>query len=147
MHNFSISRTDLEQLQKLLECKLTQLQELQQKNKNTDSDVNLTEGILKFVQFLVNKEISLASNYYTPTTVTPYYRVVPQTATPIYNNTSTTSSSDSSVGKPMTICSNCWAKNPSHTHCTHMLSSAIDGDFTVASSNDATFMSKFTNRK
>ena len=86
----------LKLLHTLLESKLTQLAEIQHNTRCTDQDVTLTEAILTFVKYLVDREVA-SITYYTPGYI------------------------PSSSAKPSTICTNCWSKNQNHTHCTHMV--------------------------
>lgn len=106
-----ITRQQLERLQSLLQQKLQKLAA----SKIADVDTELSCEILRFVEFLVDKQISVCeqhggaqSTYWSTHTgsVLPYGGVT---------------QANNSANRPNTICDVCWHNsNGSHTHCTHM---------------------------
>lgn len=109
-----LTRADLEKLQYLLRNKLLHLGSVAPK----DSDAELSEAILKFVEFLVQRQLS------------QFLSSVHSVHPPVHHTswaTNTTAPSVLFLGKPDTICDNCWQKcSGKHTHCTHMILNDMD---------------------
>lgn len=105
-----VTRQQLERLHKLLQAKLQKLAAAPVQ----DSDSELSTEILKFVDFLVGRQISIAEQETLYTGANHQHSA----AAPKYWSTHT--GTVMPYGKPSTICDNCWQKsNGTHTHCTH----------------------------
>lgn len=121
--SFTYSTKELTELEKMLELKLFSLKVAQANKSLTDDqtfEMNLTTNILKFVQYLVNRELTNMGFWRSPAMSDPtfsgygygygsYPNTVPS-AVPSMPSVSIDSA---------TICENCRMKNPSNTHCVH----------------------------
>lgn len=120
--SFTYSSKELQELEKMLEKKLFDLKVAQSSAKSPPSafdELSLTTNILKFVQYLVNRELSNMG----------FWRQSPLSDPPFSygaNSYPNISSIDSVVTTTSTICENCRQKNPTHTHCVHRMAC---GDF------------------
>lgn len=106
-----VTRQQLERLHELLQLKLQKLAVAPVK----DSDSELSAEILKFVDFLVSRQLGVydAQHFFDI-----HANKQPQTATYWSTHTGTVMP----YGKPSTICDNCWQNcGGKHTHCTHMI--------------------------
>lgn len=113
--SFMYTSKELHHLEKLLEKKLFDLKSAEQSAKEPPSEfseLTLTQHILKFVQYLVNKELVELS---TPSHLAFDYTQSINGVGRVLENRDTS-----------TICENCRQKNPSHTHCVHRVMSSID---------------------
>ena len=126
---------ELQHLEKILEKKLFDLEIAEQNAKtptNEMSELSLTKNILKFVQYLVIKEMS-QFGFLKPTDPSSGVGVGSGLLDSFYDygygtggsvpmpNTSSFNIDTS------TICENCRMKNPQQTHCVHRCISACDG--------------------
>jgi hypothetical protein len=134
--SFTYSTKELQLLEQMLEKKLFDLKVAQASAKTPPGEfdeLSLTTNILKFVQYLVNKELSNMGFWRSPPLSDPPYT---------YGYGSVTSTggaimpSVASVSDTSTICENCRQKNPSHTHCVHK---AVSGDFEAHDLGDCDF--------
>jgi hypothetical protein len=113
--SFTYSTKELQELEKMLEMKLFSLKAAQQSASAPPGELDelsLTTNILKFVQYLVNREM----------TDMGFWRQSPLAATPYtfgYGSYPNVSSISVSLADTSTICENCRMKNPSNTHCVH----------------------------
>lgn len=96
-----LSLTELQNLENMLKLKLEKL-----KQHTPTEDSVLSESILKFIQSLVKAKITVRMQ--------PHYSV----ASPYLAN-SVNSAPVQHTYSYSTICTNCKAKNPTHTHCAH----------------------------
>lgn len=114
-----VTREQLQKLQRLLQTKLQKLASVQTK----DSDSELSEEILKFVNFLVDKQMCVFdAPVYQPSQQWQYHYST-NTTIPPHLNSNNVPQHSSGLGnvKPNTICTVCWENSHGHhTHCTHM---------------------------
>jgi hypothetical protein len=137
--SFTYSTKELQNLEQMLEKKLFDLKVAQQGAKTPPGEfdeLSLTTNILKFVQYLVNRELSelghWRKNPLSPLSDPPYtygYGSVTSTGGAVMPNVS-------SVSDTSTICENCRQLNPTHTHCVHKVVSA---DFDAHDLGDCDF--------
>lgn len=112
-----LTRSDLERLQVLLQRKIAKLSAIQHKSAETCEDLALTEAILLFIEHQVSAQ--LAATFYTYHNPVPLSPVASAVTAP---NVTWTTSTGPIVGKPSTICDNCWYNSGcKHSHCTHMM--------------------------
>lgn len=119
--SFTYSTKELQILEQMLEKKLFDLKAAQASAKSPPGEfdeLSLTTNILKFVQYLVNRELSSMG----------FWRQSPLSDPPYTYGYGSVTPSVSSVTlgtlETSTICENCRAKNPTHTHCVHKAVSA-----------------------
>ena len=117
--SFTYSTKELQELEKMLELKLFSIRVGQANKTLTDDqlfEINLTTNILKFVQYLVNKELTDLGHWRAPAMTDPplayTYGSYPNTLPPVIM-------APPGVVVTSTICENCRQKNPTHTHCVH----------------------------
>jgi hypothetical protein len=139
--SFTYSTKELQNLEQMLEKKLFDLKVAQQGAKTPPGEfdeLSLTTNILKFVQYLVNRELSQMG----------FWRQSPLSDPPYtYGYGSVTSTGGAvmpSVSDTSTICENCRQLNPTHTHCVHKVVSA---DFEAHDLGDCDFGSTIGQNK